>query len=143
MMRITAIATSWFRASGRNPDSSGICASAANSRAARRRLEATGRRLPPTLDNIDTDGDLELVIGTVSSGVVAYDLPRPQAALLVQNMAAKEFGHVLGLKGHSPVPGDLMYPELRHDVAQLPTGRDLETLRQLYNRPPNIVLNYH
>jgi hypothetical protein len=29
----------------------------------------------PTLDNIDTDSDLELVIGTVSSGVVAYDLP--------------------------------------------------------------------
>jgi hypothetical protein len=29
----------------------------------------------PTLDNIDADADLELVIGTVSSGVVAYDLP--------------------------------------------------------------------
>jgi hypothetical protein len=29
----------------------------------------------PTLDNIDADPDLELVIGTVSSGVVAYDLP--------------------------------------------------------------------
>jgi hypothetical protein len=29
----------------------------------------------PTLANIDLDADLELVIGTVSSGVVAYDLP--------------------------------------------------------------------
>ncbi len=29
----------------------------------------------PTLANIDSDDDLELVIGTVSSGVVAYDLP--------------------------------------------------------------------
>lgn len=29
----------------------------------------------PTIANIDTDADLELVIGTVSSGVVAYDLP--------------------------------------------------------------------
>jgi hypothetical protein len=29
----------------------------------------------PTLANIDADADLELVIGTVSSGVVAYDLP--------------------------------------------------------------------
>lgn len=29
----------------------------------------------PTVDNIDADPDLELVIGTVSSGVVAYDLP--------------------------------------------------------------------
>jgi hypothetical protein len=29
----------------------------------------------PTLDNIDADADLELVIGTSGSGVVAYDLP--------------------------------------------------------------------
>ncbi|MBI1881492.1 MAG: VCBS repeat-containing protein [Chloroflexi bacterium] len=29
----------------------------------------------PTIANIDTDPDMELVIGTVSSGVVAYDLP--------------------------------------------------------------------
>lgn len=65
-----------------------------------------------------------------------------EARLLVRNMAAKEFGHVLGLKGHSPQQGDLMYPELRHDVAQTPTGRDMETLRQLYNRPANIILNF-
>jgi uncharacterized repeat protein (TIGR01451 family) len=29
----------------------------------------------PTLANIDADPDLELVVGTVSSGIVAYDLP--------------------------------------------------------------------
>ena len=29
----------------------------------------------PTLANIDADGDLEVVVGTVASGVVAYDLP--------------------------------------------------------------------
>lgn len=29
----------------------------------------------PTLANIDSDPDLELVVGTVSSGIVAYDLP--------------------------------------------------------------------
>src|SRR5439155_1120466 len=29
----------------------------------------------PTVANIDSDADLELVIGTVTSGVVAYDLP--------------------------------------------------------------------
>jgi FG-GAP-like repeat/S-layer homology domain len=34
----------------------------------------------PTLANIDSDPDLELVIGTVSSGVVAYDLPGTAAA---------------------------------------------------------------
>jgi hypothetical protein len=29
----------------------------------------------PTIANIDSDADMELVVGTVSSGVVAYDLP--------------------------------------------------------------------
>jgi hypothetical protein len=67
---------------------------------------------------------------------------QPEAAtLLIQNMAAKEFGHALGLKGSSPTQGDLLYPELRSDAPQYPTTRDLTTLRELYNRPPNIILN--
>lgn len=69
------------------------------------------------------------------------DLSDEQAKIAIQNMAAKEFGHVLGLKAASPHPGDLLYPELKTDSVQLPTRRDLETLRQLYNRPPNIILN--
>lgn len=69
------------------------------------------------------------------------DLSPEAAKTLLQNMAAKEFGHALGLKGSSDKPGDLLYPELRSDMAQLPSQRDLETLRELYNRPPNIILN--
>jgi predicted Zn-dependent protease len=69
------------------------------------------------------------------------DLTPDAAKLLVQNMAAKEFGHALGLKANSPIQGDLLYPELKSDTPQLPSQRDLETLRQLYNRPPNIILN--
>ncbi|WP_373532173.1 tetratricopeptide repeat protein [Vampirovibrio sp.] len=66
----------------------------------------------------------------------------PDAAkMLIQNMAAKEFGHALGLKGSSPQQGDLLYPELRSDAPQIPTYRDLTTLRELYNRTPNIILN--
>jgi uncharacterized repeat protein (TIGR01451 family) len=34
----------------------------------------------PTLANIDADADLELVVGTVSSGIVAYDLPGSSGA---------------------------------------------------------------
>jgi tetratricopeptide (TPR) repeat protein/predicted Zn-dependent protease len=71
------------------------------------------------------------------------DLPPDAAKLLMQNMAAKEFGHALGLKGSSPTEGDLLYPALRSDVAQAPSARDLATLRELYNRPPNIILNVH
>lgn len=78
----------------------------------------------------------------ISLGLTPTQSLPPQAAqLLIQNMAAKEFGHALGLKGHSNKPGDLLYPELRSDVPQAPTVRDLTTLRELYNRPPNIILN--
>ncbi len=34
----------------------------------------------PTLANIDADADLELVVGTVGSGVVAYELPNSAGA---------------------------------------------------------------
>lgn len=78
----------------------------------------------------------------ISLGLSPTKTLNPEAAqLLIQNMAAKEFGHALGLKGNSSKPGDLLYPELRSDVAQAPTVRDLTTLRELYNRPPNIILN--
>jgi predicted Zn-dependent protease/Tfp pilus assembly protein PilF len=70
-------------------------------------------------------------------------LPMPAAKILIQNMAAKEFGHALGLKGNSSQAGDLLYPELRSDTPQLPTIRDLATLREIYDRPPNILLNVH
>ena len=61
--------------------------------------------------------------------------------MLIRNMAAKEFAHVLGLKAASPESGDITYPELRSDAVQDPSSRDLETLRQLYTRPANIILN--
>lgn len=37
----------------------------------------------PTIANIDTDSDMELVIGTVASGVVAYDLPNTANARIL------------------------------------------------------------
>jgi len=36
----------------------------------------------PTLGNIDADPDLEVVVGTVSSGIVAYDLPNTACTLV-------------------------------------------------------------
>ena len=71
----------------------------------------------------------------------AEGLPPDAANRVIQNMAAKEFGHALGLKGSSNHPGDLLYPELRSDIVQVPSQRDLMTLRELYDRPANIVLN--
>lgn len=69
------------------------------------------------------------------------DLSAEQANLLIQNMAAKEFGRVLGLKATSPTPGDLLYPDLKSDQIQQPSTRDMATLRLLYSRPANIILN--
>ena len=68
-------------------------------------------------------------------------LSAEEARMLIRNMAAKEFAHVLGLKAASPESGDITYPELRSDAVQDPSSRDLETLRQLYTRPANIILN--
>lgn len=68
-------------------------------------------------------------------------LPPEAASIMIQNMAAKEFGHILGLKGHSNNPDDLMYPNLKSDSLQLPTIRDVQTLSELYSRPANIILN--
>lgn len=80
----------------------------------------------------------------ISIGLTPTEHLAPDAAkLLVQNMAAKEFGHALGLKGNSSQSGDLLYPELRSDVAQQPTMRDIATLKEIYERPPNILLNVH
>ncbi|MDZ4721939.1 MAG: VCBS repeat-containing protein [Roseiflexaceae bacterium] len=64
----------------------------------------------PTLANIDSDPDLEVVIGTVSSGVVAYDLPNTADAKILwgtgrgniqrTGVAAAELG--FSLQANSP-----------------------------------------
>jgi predicted Zn-dependent protease/tetratricopeptide (TPR) repeat protein len=86
---------------------------------------------------LSDESKIQLGLSTTQS------MPPESAKILVQNMAAKEFGHALGLKGNSPQAGDLLYPELRSDVVQQPSSRDLATLREIYDRQPNIVLNIH
>lgn len=53
----------------------------------------------PTIANIDTDADMELVIGTVSSGVVAYDLPGTASARILWGTGRGSFKRT----GVSPV----------------------------------------
>ncbi|MBK8189262.1 MAG: matrixin family metalloprotease [Vampirovibrionales bacterium] len=64
------------------------------------------------------------------------------AALRIRNLAAYEFGHALGLKGVSPDAADLMHTApLTTETPVTPSTRDVATLRELYARPANIVLN--
>jgi hypothetical protein len=53
----------------------------------------------PTIANIDTDADMELVIGTVASGVVAYDLPNTANARILWGTGRGSFKRT----GVSPV----------------------------------------
>ncbi len=52
----------------------------------------------------------------------------------MRTVCLHEFGHAIGLWGHSPHPGDICYPTA---TAQKPNARDIETLRRLYNTPLN------
>jgi tetratricopeptide (TPR) repeat protein len=62
----------------------------------------------------------------------------------LQNMSAREFGHALGLKGISTDSHDLLSASpISETEYQVPSTRDINTLRALYNRPANIVLNTH
>ncbi|MYB96503.1 tetratricopeptide repeat protein [Candidatus Poribacteria bacterium] len=52
----------------------------------------------------------------------------------MRTVCLHEFGHAIGLWGHSPHPGDISYPTA---TAQHPSTRDITTLRELYNTPLN------
>ena len=52
----------------------------------------------------------------------------------MRTVCVHEFGHAIGLWGHSPHPGDVIYPTA---TVQHPSTRDIITLRKLYNTPLN------
>ena len=52
----------------------------------------------------------------------------------MRTVCIHEFGHAIGLWGHSPHPGDICYPTA---TVQQPSDRDIATLRKLYNTALN------
>lgn len=61
-----------------------------------------------------------------------------QRYLLCKNILAHELGHALGLLGHSPDKGDLMY-SVTDEYSRL-SQRDLNTLQKLYERKVDVPL---
>lgn len=62
---------------------------------------------------------------------------QPQNDESLYSIAVHEFGHALGLLGHSPYPEDIMCSE-NHGVVT-PSQRDLNTIRTLYSKEADIT----
>lgn len=75
------------------------------------------------------EADIEI---TLTSGGKPLDEKKLKA------VALHEIGHALGMNGHSPYPGDLMYPSIQPGVNKL-SARDIRTIEQIYATKPDIT----
>ncbi|MEN3001621.1 MAG: matrixin family metalloprotease [Armatimonadota bacterium] len=55
-----------------------------------------------------------------------------RSAVDIQSIAAHEFGHALGINGHSSNPADMMYATFTPNTPLQITARDLNTLKTAY-----------
>jgi tetratricopeptide (TPR) repeat protein len=56
----------------------------------------------------------------------------------LQHVVVHEFGHALGLKGHSPYPEDMMYFSVQPSASSRLSARDVKTFAMLYALNPDI-----
>ncbi len=68
---------------------------------------------------------------TLTARVLGTELPER----LLRMVATHEMGHALGIKGHSPVPDDIMYAYINEYMTEI-TARDRLTLQKLYDEEP-------
>jgi len=88
------------------------------------------RRIP---NRQATDKDNEVIIEVeIILMLEGDDTVTELSELEMRTVCLHEFGHAIGLWGHSPHPGDICYPTA---TAQHPSLRDINTLRKLYNTP--------
>ena len=88
------------------------------------------------LDNKNRLAKMEIRIGTKKNSGSDY------THIAIYNTALHEAGHSLGIWGHSPYYGDMMYPAiapLSHTTRQTLTARDKKTIRMLYSQPADIT----
>lgn len=67
------------------------------------------------------------------------NVPIPYGELVT--IATHEMGHAIGLKGHSPFPGDIMYFSTNHDADQGLSQRDINTIGMLYKLDADVQNN--
>lgn len=75
------------------------------------------------------DFDAEIILMLEGDGTIG-ELTQEE----MRTVCLHEFGHAIGLWGHSPHPADINYPTA---TAQHPSARDIATLRRLYKTPPD------
>ena len=106
-----------------------------------------GALAAPTLDNIDADDDLEVVLNTVSSGIVAYDLPGTSDARIIWQTGRNNYqrngsymvgtlqGSTMRMLPPTPGPGDtaVISFELKNP------GPTLDTASLTHNVPSNVT----
>jgi uncharacterized repeat protein (TIGR01451 family) len=90
-----------------------------------------GALAAPTIANIDADADMELVVGTVASGVVAYDLPGSANARVLWATGRGSFLRT----GALPPPSSFTV-----GANALPRPGDIVTFRMVISPPANTAL---
>lgn len=101
----------------------------------------------PTLDNIDSDADLEIVINTAHSGFVAYDLPGTENARVLwrtgRNNYQRSASYLLGSLDRSRLSAEPILPEandtVRYTLFLDNPGPELSNVAMTNTIPANVT----